>query len=132
MQGLSRNCFVFEKNRLKKYGIFARVSDLRPFCGGCKKKTQKARKYIKKLGTLKQVEETVVCHAGRSTAQMWVWRKHEKCAKQQLCPFARAEEVSNFCVQNKSKTTYPRKISRLKFMKKIDGKTFLFLVSFFQ
>ena len=59
------------------------------------------------------MEETVVCHAGRSTAQMWVWRKHEKCAKQKLYPFARAEEVSNICVQNKSKTTYPRKISRL-------------------
>ena len=30
----------------------------------------------------------MVCHARRSTTQMWVWRKHEKCAKRQLYPFA--------------------------------------------
>ena len=79
-----------------------RISDR--FVVDVNKVHKKARKYVK-LGTLKQAEETVVCHAGRSTAQMWVWRKHEKCAKQQLYPFARSEEVSNFCVPNKSKTT---------------------------
>ena len=58
------------------------------------------------MGTLKQVEETVVCHAGRSTAQMWVWRKHEKYAKQELYPFAHpCGRGVQFCVQNKSKTT---------------------------
>ena len=62
-----------------------RVSDR--FVVGVKKCTKRLNKYVE-LDTLKHVEETVVCHAGRSTAQLWVWRKHEKCAKRQLYPFA--------------------------------------------
>ena len=45
--------FFFEKIRLEKYGIFARVSDLRPLCGGCKNKSaQKKLENICKIGYL--------------------------------------------------------------------------------